>query len=110
MTFKTTPMNKPKTTFIGKNPFQPAMPDLGFPVSIGRSSIPRKNATHPESKYRAMFDAMTYGQDVIVDPENVHKVAGAMRTYLRVYKRKGRVQQVSNHPDDGKAHVWLMEK
>ena len=60
------------------------------------------------SKYDATFAELHPGQCVKTEPENVQKVAGAMKNWIRKKGRTDVVVRIVGKMDDGFGRVYMM--
>lgn len=70
------------------------------PLPEGRAKV--------TNKYQEVFEKLEYGQCLICEPEDVTRVARAMRVFLDKNYMKGQVRTAKNYEKDGKGRVWLM--
>lgn len=66
--------------------------------------------TLPDGKYKAVFESLKPGQCVKVPPDQVSRIANAMRKHIGQFSDKTRfvVRSIKNY-GDGMGRVWLIE-
>lgn len=105
-------MNSPKTKFYKRNPFtgEPLVKTRYVPaekLTIASDPLPEGKAKIT-NKYHDVFSKLKHGQCVICEPDDVQRVAKALRGWMTDEKVKGQIRSTKLYEKDGKGRVWMM--
>ena len=71
-------------------------------------NTPLPAARRVVGKYDAVFSKLRFGSCVACEPDEMNKVANALRKWLEREEKPGKVVSVKRDKD-GRARVWLIE-
>lgn len=113
-------MNNVQTRFNGFNPFTGEKVEKVSKIAkakyvpveklvIGNDPLP-VGKSKVTNKYHDVFAKLEYGQCVRCEPDEVGKVARAMRVWMEKVNKIGQIRTAKHYEKDGKGRVWMMEK
>lgn len=62
------------------------------------------------NKYHDVFSKLKHGQCVICEPDDVSRVAKALRGWMEQNEVTGQIRSTRLYERDGKGRVWMMPK
>ena len=99
-----------KTTFLGRNPFTNISVTEFDPASIVVSTQKMPKTRQHIGKYHSLLSKLLIGESLVVPIEDLDKVAQALRSHIKKYKKPGSVKAFSHHPTLEKASVFYIAK
>tara|TARA_R110000822_G_scaffold39793_1_gene108934 strand:+ start:551 stop:940 length:390 start_codon:yes stop_codon:yes gene_type:complete len=99
-----------KTTFLGKNPFTGISVTEFDPASIVVSTQKMPKTRQIIGKYHSLLSKLSIGESLVVPIDELDKVAQALRSHIKKYKKPGTVKAFSHHPTPDKASVFYIAK
>jgi hypothetical protein len=87
---------------------QPTKPTDPATLTICNDPLPAGRAS-PEPKYNAKFQELKIGQAVKCKPEEVGRIAGALKKWVSEQPGGGMVRSIKHYPKDGLGRVWWLE-
>lgn len=86
---------------------QPPKPTDPATLQICNDPLPAGRAS-PEPKYDAVFSKLAVGQSIKCQPEEIGRIAGALKKWVATQPGGGMVRSVKNY-GDGLGRVWWLE-
>ena len=86
---------------------QPAKPTDPATLQICNDPLPDGRAS-PEPKYDAVFSKLAVGQAIKCQPEEIGRIAGALKKWIKTQPGGGMVRSVKNY-GDGMGRVWWLD-
>lgn len=107
-------MSEVQTKFHKRNPFTgvPLKKTRYVPaerLQIASDPLPEGRAKIT-NKYHEVFSKLKYGQCVICEPDDVSRVAKALRGWMTENNVKGQIRSTRIYETDGKGRVWMMQE
>ena len=99
-----------KTTFLGKNPFTGISVTEFDPASIVVSTQKMPKTRQTVGKYFGLLSKLNIGESLVVPMDELDKVAQALRSHIKKYKKPGTVKAFSHHPTPDKASIFYIPK